>query len=457
MTPTDRPGTTSPGTDLRVLAPGDPGWNEARATFNLLDDQRPDLVALPENRDDVAAAIALARRAGLRVAAQGTGHGASARGPLDGTMLLNTSRMTEVAIDAERRRVRVGAAAKWEHVAPRLSELGLAGLHGSSLDVGLAGYSMGGGIGWLTRKHGLQTNAVRAIELVTAAGEHLRVDADHHADLFWALRGGGGNFGVVTAIEFDVVPVPELTSGSYFFPVERAREVLHTWTALLPTLPEELTTWVTVLHFPPADEVPAEVRAQSFVILMAAHLGPEREARRLLKPLEELGPIMDTLGAQSPIALGTLAMDPEDPLPYRSTTALVDELPGDAIDAIAPLTAPGSPLVLIQFRHTGAGFSRRPDGAGARATLPGEILVFGLAVPDGPDADVTGPLGALDAVLAPLKVGEYPNFVERPVDAGRFFDDATWARLRAIKDAYDPGDLIRGNHHVPAGGTSLAA
>ncbi|GAA2045514.1 FAD-binding oxidoreductase [Agromyces tropicus] len=438
-------------TTCTVLSPGDAGWDEARSTFNLLDDQRPELIALPRDADEVVEAVAIAKRAGLRIGAQGTGHGASSRDTLAGAMLVNTSRMTGVDIDPVARRVRVGAAAKWQHVAPLLSERGLAGLHGSSLDVGIAGYSMGGGIGWLTRRHGLQTNAVRAIELVTAEGEAIRADADHHADLFWALRGGGGNFGVVTAIEFEVVAVPELAAGAFFFPVDRAAEVLATWTRLLPAFPEELTTWVSVIHFPPTPDVPDVVRGQSFAIVMAAHLGPESEARRLLGPLEDLGPAMDTLGRQEPIALGTLAMDPESPLPYRSTTALVDELPDDAVGALAGLAGTDGALALLQVRHIGGAFSRRPEGAGARATLPGEILVFGLGVPMDAESDaaVTRGLAGLDAVLSPLAVGEYPNFVEHPVDASRFFDEATWARLRAVKAAWDPSDRVRGNHHVP--------
>ncbi|GAA1058536.1 oxidoreductase [Agromyces luteolus] len=442
-----------------VLAPGDDGWDEARGTFNLLDDQRPELIALPRDTAEVVEAVALARRAGLRVAAQGTGHGASSRDTLAGALLVNTSRMLDVEIDHAERRVRVGAAAKWEHVAPMLSERGLAGLHGSSLDVGIAGYSMGGGIGWLTRRHGLQTNAVRAIELVTAEGEVVRADAEHHDDLFWALRGGGGNFGVVTAIEFDVVAVPELTAGSFFFPVDRTADVLRTWTRLLPTFPEELTTWVTVIHFPPTPEIPEVVRGRSFAIVMAAHLGSEAEARRLLRPLEALGPSMDTLGMQEPIALGTLAMDPESPLPYRSTTALVDDLPDATIDAVAELAGTGGSLAMLQIRHIGGAFGRRPADAGARATLPGEILVFGLGVPMDAEsgAAVARGLAALDDVLAPHLVGEYPNFVEHPVDASRFFDDATWARLRAVKATWDPGDRVLGNHHVPPAAAHAAA
>ena len=215
-----------------VVLPGDPGWDEARSGFNLLGDQHPAAVAFPVDAHDVAAAVNYARRAGLRVAPQATGHNQEPLGDMDGMLLLNVSRLQEVRVDPGARQVRVGAGVKWDRVAPRLSAHGLAGLHGSSPDVGIAGYSLGGGMGWLARKYGLQTNAVTALELVTAEGTLVRADHEHHADLFWALRGGGGNFGVVTAIEFAVHPVDELYAGALFFPFERASELLHTWNAL---------------------------------------------------------------------------------------------------------------------------------------------------------------------------------------------------------------------------------
>ena len=208
-----------------VVLPGDPRWDEARSGFNLLLDQHPAAVAYPADARDVAAAVAYAQCAGVRVAPQATAHNQGPLGGMEDTLLLNVSGLQDVRVDPGSRRVRVGAGVKWDRVAPRLSAHGLAGLHGSSPDVGIAGYSLGGGMGWLARKHGLQCNAVTALELVTADGELVRADAENHADLFWALRGGGGNFGVVTAIEFAVHPVDELYAGAMFFPFERASEV----------------------------------------------------------------------------------------------------------------------------------------------------------------------------------------------------------------------------------------
>src|SRR3954468_1647392 len=237
--------TATPITDLsaqmtgRVVTPSDPDWDATREVFNLTTDLRPTAMALPRDVGDVMTAVGHARDHGLRVAPQATGHNATALGSLEDTLLVDVRELQDVSIDAGARRVRVGTGVKWERVTQQLSELGLAALHGSSPDVGIAGYSLGGGMGWLARKHGLQSNTVTAIELVTADGRLVRTDAEHQPDLFWALRGGGGNFGVVTAIEFAVHPVDELYAGAMFFPFERSSEVLHTWTELLPTLPDE--------------------------------------------------------------------------------------------------------------------------------------------------------------------------------------------------------------------------
>ncbi len=434
----------------RIVFPDDPDWDDARSTFNVLDDVRPEAIALPVNEREVASAVTYARRRGLKVAMQATGHNIAPHGPLAGHLLINTSRLQEVSIDAEARRVRVGGGVKWETVTQRLSELGLAALHGSSPDVGIAGYSMGGGLGWLARKYGLQANSVTAFELVTAEGHLVRVDAQHEPELFWALRGGNGNFGVVTAVEFTVYPVRELYAGAMFFPVERMAEVVQAWTNLLPSLPEEITSWAVTLHFPPLPEVPEPFRGRSFIIVMAAHLGSEAEGRELLAPVRALGPELDTYGMAPPIALAELAMDPADPLPYRSRTALLDDLPSKTIEELARIAGAGSPLTLFQLRHMGGALGREEPGAGARATLPGQICAFALGVvPDpGLAPAVKAALDEVSDTLAPHRVGDYPNFVEEKADTSAFFDAETWTRLRRVKSTYDPQDLFHGNHHI---------
>jgi hypothetical protein len=438
-----------------VVLPGDPRWDEARSAFNLLLDQHPAAVAFPADADDVIAAVAYARAAGLRVAPQATGHNQGPLGDLDGTLLLNVGALQEVRVDPGAQRVRVGAGVKWDRVAPRLSAHGLAGLHGSSPDVGIAGYSLGGGMGWLARKHGLQCNAVTAMELVTADGSLVRADADHHPDLFWALRGGGGNFGVVTAIEFEAHPVDDIYAGALFFEFERSSEVLHAWNELLPTFPDELMSWASVMHFPPIPDVPAFARGRSFAIVMGAYLGEEADGRALLAPLRALGPSRDTFAMVPPVVLGDLAMDPLDPVPFHLTHQLVEELPAEAIDELMAKVGPdsgrGPTVTILQMRHMGGALARETPGAGARATLPGEVCVMALGAvfDEAGDVAVRDALADVDAIVRPYRAGEYANFVETPSDASAFFAPDVWARLREVKRRYDAADLFAGNHHVP--------
>jgi hypothetical protein len=454
--------TTTPFADLsarmtgRVVTPSDPDWDGTRQVFNLATDLRPAAVALPRDVSDVIAAIDYASANGLRVAPQATGHNADALDSLEDVLLVDVRELQEVFIDASARRVRVGAGVKWERVVPQLSELGLAALHGSSPDVGIAGYSLGGGMGWLARKYGLQTNSVTAMELVTADGRAARVDAENEPELFWALRGGNGNFGLVTAIEFEVYPVENLYAGVMFFPFERAGEVLHAWTELLPTLPDELMTWAKLLQFPDVPDVPEPVRGGSFTVIFGAFLGSEGVGRALLRPVRDLGPALDTFAVVPPAALGDMAMDPPDPLPLVSTTALLSDLPSAGVDELVSAAGPGSgsPLDMVELRHMGGALARQSPGAGARATLPGSLamLSLGVAGDDASAATARTYLESVERAVLPYRVGDYPNFVMQPTDASGFFDADTWARLRQAKALYDPSDLFKGNHHIPPAG-----
>jgi FAD/FMN-containing dehydrogenase len=435
----------------RIVGPEDEDWDAARTTFNLALDQRPVAVAFPCDERDVALLVRMARDRQLRIAPQAAGHNAAPLGSLDDTILVNTSALTRVEIDPAAKRARVGGGTKWEAVTGRLSAAGLAALHGSSPDVGIAGYSLGGGMGWLARKHGLQTNSVTAFEIVTADGRLLRVDADHEPELFWALRGGGGNFGVVTAVEFAVYPIDELYAGVMLFGFEQAFEVLHAWTALLPDAPDELMSWAALLHLPDLPFVPEPLRGGSFAAVWGVFLGGEATGRRLFSRVREIGPVMDSFAMVQPIALAELAMDPPEALPYLSGHQLLDQLPSSAIDSLIAAAGSSSQLSMLQFRHMGGALARQSPSAGARATLAGNIATFALGiVPDEDSAAVVQrSLNAVADILSPHEVGLYPNFVEEPADASEFFDAETWARLRRIKAEYDREDLFKANHHVP--------
>src|SRR5919202_4012790 len=245
-----------------VVLPGEAAWDEARQAWNLAVDQRPSLAALPRCAADVQALVDFARSHGLRVAMQGTGHNAAPMGPLDGTMLVKTSEMRKVEIDEPHCVARVEAGALWLDVTGPASEAGLAPLSGSSPDVGVVGYTLGGGLSWLGRRYGLACNSVTAIELVTADGRFVRATADHEAELFWALRGGGGNLGVVTAMEFRLYEEPAVYAGMLLWPAQSAREVLGAWLEWTRTVPEAVTTSARILHVPPLPDLPEVVRGR---------------------------------------------------------------------------------------------------------------------------------------------------------------------------------------------------
>src|SRR5690349_9800102 len=289
---------------VELIERGAEQWDSARAAWNLALDQQPAVVARPRNADEVMAVVEYARDNGLRIAVQAAGHSAGGlAGVGDGTLLLKTGRMTGAEIDAPSRRARVAAGAKWQDVSTLASPQGLSALSGSSAEVGVVGYTLGGGHGWLSRMHGLACNSVTAAEVVTADGRHLRVDHDNDPDLFWALRGGGGNFGVVTALEFDLHPVPELYAGIVAWPWERTADVLHCWREWVSGLPNEMATWARVLQVPPLPDIPEPVRGRQLVLVEAVYVGGEEAGRELLRPLRELGPELDTFAPVPPAVL----------------------------------------------------------------------------------------------------------------------------------------------------------
>ncbi len=437
----------------RVVAAGDDDWDLARQAFNLTLDQRPEAVALPADADDVARAVRVAAARGLRVAAQRTGHGATPLGDLAGTILLKTSALDAVEIDASARRARVGAGCRWGDVVPAAAEHGLAALHGSAPGAGIVGYTLGGGVGWYGRKHGIAANAVTAIEIVTADGELRRATADAEPDLFWALRGGGGGFGVVTALEFELLPLPDRHAGVLFFPLEQASDVLHAWREWAATVPEEVVSVGRLLQFPPFPEVPEPFRGKSFAIVEAVCLLDEAAAGELLAPLRALNPAMDTFATLPPDGIAELHMDPPEPVPAMTQHQLLGELPAQAIDDLVAVAGPGtdSPLISVEIRQMGGALARRAPGAGALAAIDAPFMEFAVgAAPAPPVAEaVAGRLAAVSEALTPYDAGaRYLNFQDDRCEAETFFDDETCARLRAVKAAVDPAGTIRANHEL---------
>jgi FAD/FMN-containing dehydrogenase len=437
----------------RLAVPGDADWDTSRQAFNLLVDQRPFAVAFPAKESDAVEIVRFARERGLRVAPQRTGHNAEALGSLEGTILLNSSPMRAVEIDAEALRARVQAGAQWQDVVPEASELGLAAMHGSAPDIGIAGYSLGGGVGWYARKLGIAANSLTAIELVTADGRIRRVDNDHEPELFWALRGGGGNFGVATALEFELHPISEVYAGVLFFPYERSSEVLHAWHEWTATIPDELTSVGRMLQFPPIPEVPELLRGRSFAVVEAVFMGSEADGAELLEPLRARGAEMDTFATVPPVGIADLHMDPPMPVPYRGEDAMLGELPAKAIDDLIAAAGPGSesPLLSVELRHLGGALARPKPDHGALAAIEGTFMSYSVGmVVDQPSATaVQERLGVVTDALGPYAGGRpYLNFVERDVEASSFFDEDTFRRLQAVKAEVDPDGVFQANHEI---------
>jgi FAD/FMN-containing dehydrogenase len=437
----------------RVVSPDDAGYDDARLAWNLAADQRPAAVVFPENESDVAFAVAYAREAGLRVSTQGTGHNPLPLGDMSGSLLIRTSRMRQVDIDPSARRARVQAGAIWSDVAGPASKHGLAALVGSSPDVGVVGYSLGGGIGYLGRKHGIQANSVTAIELVTADGEHARVDAQRDPDLFWALRGGGGNFGVVTAMEFELYPVNALYGGWLIWPWEQSQAVIERWVDWTRTTPDEVTSMARIMQLPPIPDVPEMLRGRQIVVVSAAYLGDADEGAKLLAPLRELTPEIDTFAAMEPLGLSYLHGDPETPVPVLSDQRVIDDLPQDAIDAFVAKAGPdaGTALLMAELRQMGGAFGRSGEDHGALDRIDGGYVAFAGGMPI--DAEVGAAVERdsrelMEAMAAYGHGRSYSNFAERAVDAASFYPDEVYARLQAIRSRVDPEGLLRANHEI---------
>ena len=436
-----------------VAFAGGPGYDEARNAWNLAVDQRPAVVVVAESAADVARAVCVARDRGLRIAPQGTGHGSSALEPLDGSMLLKTSRLRRVTVDPLRRVARAEAGAEWQHVTAPAGAHGLAALAGTSPNVGVTGYTLGGGLSWLARRHGLAANSVTAIELVLPDGRSTRADAGEEPDLFWALRGGGGSFGVVTAIEMTLYPIREIYAGGLFFPIQRTDEVLQAWRAWTDAVPDELTSMGRILRVPPIPEIPAQLRGRHFVLVEAALMGDQDTGAELLRPLRQLGPVIDTFAMVPAPALQQVNMDPAQPVPSGGDGLLLADAPTGAIEALVAQVGPDAdtPLVSIEIRHLGGALAREAPGAGALAKFDASYLVFAGGFAPTPDVGeaVLAHARNLEDALARWRAGyDYYNFVETRAGANAALPPATYRRLQGIKATYDPEQVIISAHPI---------
>ncbi|MGY1609802.1 MULTISPECIES: FAD-binding oxidoreductase [unclassified Geodermatophilus] len=442
-----------------VLAAGDDGLAAEVATWNTAVTHTPALAVGAVCAADVVAAVRFATAHGLPVAVQATGHGPVRNA--DGAVLVTTSRMQGVRIDPVQRTARVEAGVKWATVLAAAAEHGLVGLCGSSSDVGVVGYTLGGGLGPLGRRFGFAADSVTAVEMVTADGELRTVTAESDPELFWAVRGGKGSLGVVTALEFRLYAVPALVGGGFFFAGRDAAAVLHAYRTWAPTLPEEAGSSVAVLRMPPLEELPPPLRGQTVVHLRFLYAGDDPEAAAaLVAPMQAAGEVLlGGVGPLPPTALDAVHMDPTEPMPAWEKGALLADLTEETVDALLAAAGPEVhvPLVMVEVRQLGGALGRPAPVPNAVTGRHAAWSVFVVA-PMVPElAGVVPHVGrGVLAALAPwTATGALVNFlgdVEGPGEVLAAWDEQDGERLLAVKRSVDPGDVFSGGHALRVSG-----
>jgi FAD/FMN-containing dehydrogenase len=450
----------APGADVlrglcggAVHLPGDAAFDEVRMPWNLQVDARPAAVAYPAFANEVADVVRAAASVGLKVAPQGTGHGAPPlAGRLEDAVLLRTSAMTELRVDAERRTARVGAGVRWGDVVERVGGVHLAARHTSSPGVGVVGSSLGGGLSWYSRRAGLQCSALTAVELVLADGTFVRATDTEDSDLLWAARGGGGGFGVVTALEFDLLPVPRVYAGMLAWDWRHAQRVLRTWAEWATDAPDTVTSIGRLLQAPDAPWLPSDVRGRRLVIIDAVALGDPVRCAEVLAPLRALRPELDTLDEVPAASVARLHLDPEAPTAVYANSVILADMPDRAVEALVAAAGPdsGSDLLFVELRQLGGALSRPAPRGGALDHMDGSFLVLGVGTDTGAGwAAVRDDARRVMSALQPWVTGSaYLLMADEAVDERRGWPAASWQRLAAVRAAADPQGLFVPPHPV---------
>lgn len=424
--------------------PGDPEYDALVSPWNLAVRVQPAAVLLPDDAEDVAGAVRAAGALGLRVGVQCTGHGAAVDHA--GTLLVRTTALDECTVHAEQRWARVGAGVKWKRVVDAAAPYGLAPLCGSTTDVGVVGYTTGGGIGPVARTHGVASDRVRAFEVVTGDGGLRRVTPHDEPDLFWGLRGSKGALGIVTAVEFDLLEQPEVYGGALYVDGADAGPVLRAWRDWSAGLPETATTSIALLQLPPLPAVPPSLAGRLTVAVRYAFTGTADEGERVLAPLRAVAePVLDTVAVLPYAALDAVHADPIDPMPVVEDGALLRALPDEALDVLLAAAGPGtrSPQVLVEIRQLGGAIARAGTHASAFCHRNAAYTLLTAGVPADPWVEAHGRL--LIEAMAPWATGaRLPNWTAtgNPADFAQCYTPEVLKRLRRISRAYDPAGVL---------------
>lgn len=437
--------------------PGDRGYDERRACWNLAHEHRPAVIVSAASPADVQAAVRFAAERGLRIAVQSTGHGV-ARPADDEALLLDLAALDHVAMDAGNQVAVIGGGATWSPVLAAAQQHGLAPLLGSAPHVGAVGYTLGGGFGWLARQHGLAVDRVRRLAVVLADGRLVQASTTDNPDLFWAMLGAGtGSLGVVVEMETGLVPVRDVYAGSLLYPASDAADVFDFYLDWIQTVGEEVTSAFNITAFPPLDVVPEPLRGRAFAILRGCHCGDPGEAQALLDLWRRWRkPTIDMFGPMPFSAAASISQDPVDPVPASTSGRWLRRASADTLAAMSETVLGGpapSPVLFTELRQAGGAIDRS-NPAASFAARGASFSLESVALTPTPEAHEEA--GRRHARLwahvaddvAPL--GAYLNFLEgqeRVALTGSAFDPETLARLAVVKKDVDPHGLFA--HGLP--------
>jgi FAD/FMN-containing dehydrogenase len=430
----------------RIILPADPAYDNARLAWNRAAEQRPAAVAVPHTAAEVIEVVRAAAACDLRVTAQSTGHAAGALSGTDlsDTVLISMTGLRGVTIDPVSRTATVAGGTVWHDVLQAAAPHGLTAVHGSAGDISVVGYTLGGGLSFYGRRHGLAANIVRSVSLVNATGDLVTANAEENADLFWAIRGGAGGFGVVVELEIDLLDYADVFAGMLLWDASHADEVSRRWAAWTADVPESVTTSMRIMHFPPLPELPPFVRGRSVAVVDGALLEGDTAAAEILRPLRALDPEVDTFTRIPTVALVHMHMDPPEPSPATSAHAMLHALPGDAVTAFVEAAMTARPMI-SELRHAGGAIAREAPGGGAVSSLHADYVMAAIAmIPDPHLAKAAGRSthAVVDGLAGWHAPGLAATFIDEPgVDPRRIFG-SSFTRLVALKHRHDPRDMF---------------
>jgi FAD/FMN-containing dehydrogenase len=445
--------------DGSVVGPGDPNYESARRIWNYAIDKRPTLTVRAASTEDVVRAVRFARGEGQPIAVRGGAHSAAGFSTCDDGIVIDLAQLNDIQVDVDSRRAFAGGGTTWKTFDTATQAHGLATTGGLVSSTGIGGFVLGGGVGHLVRKYGLTCDNLLSAELVTADGSIIQACESENSELSWALRGGGGNFGVVTKFELALHPVgPVVLGGIVFYPGEQTVQVITGWRDMLRKLPNELTSKIAVNTAPPAPFIPAEWHGKKIAAVVACWAGDLAEGEDFLRPLRSLGtPIADVLGPIPYLNLQQL-FDPawQAGAANYFTSAFFDRLPEEAINTVAEYQqcAANPPVrTELHIHHLGGAIARIPAGATAFTDRSSEFVVFSVArTPDPAELaqHIAWARAARDALAIYGRGGMYVNFPGDAKDSVKSsYPPAIYDRLQSVKNQYDPFNVFRFNINIP--------